>query len=67
MTENKDGWIEHDGKGMPVDGETLVNVRLRDGIEFDDGQTLASDWGLCWRHDPEHRNDIIAYRIVKGE
>lgn len=25
-----EGWIKHDGKGMPVDGGTMVDVRIED-------------------------------------
>lgn len=57
-----EGWIEHDGGPMPVDGETIVRVRFRDGIE---GGLVR---GKVWKMRPDqwrHRNspyDIIAYR-----
>lgn len=42
-------WIKHDGKGMPVDGNTLVKVKFGDGTSFEK-VFLAEYW-----HDP---NDI---------
>ncbi|MDX1222723.1 hypothetical protein GOL85_13420 [Sinorhizobium medicae] len=64
-------WIEHDGKGMPVDGETPVVLRFRDGDmrigkaghwhgcgEGDDTQWVFSDW------DPDF--DIVAYRVLEA-
>jgi hypothetical protein len=60
---SEDGWIEWAGGKRPVDGETLVEVKLRDGTVYDDtGEELA------WSHD-RHREfadtDIIAYRVVE--
>lgn len=67
-----DGWIEHDGKGMPVDGGVLVYVRFPDGYEDTadkDGHPLepshAEEWGDNWLW-PAGRatfGDIVAYRI----
>lgn len=61
-------WIEHDGKGMPVPGDTQVELRFRDGDTrtgtagfWDDG----GDDGTQWRFlasDPDF--DIVAYRII---
>lgn len=59
MTTDADGWIEHDGKGMPVDGETRVWVRFRDGVEVC-FTSLASEWG--WGG--EGTDTITHYRIV---
>ena len=57
MTTDADGWIEHDGKGMPVDEETRVEVRLRDGKE---GPCPAYQlfWWEC------DNGTITHYRIV---
>ena len=67
-------WIEHDGKGMPVDGDTLVLVKFRDSsphYSVDGSERKAS----FWHHDnPKFSNwsnldapaDIIAYRIVSS-
>lgn len=54
------GWHPHNGGPMPVDGNTIVRVRLRDGHES--GLVAARVWANQWRH----RNsdyDIIAYRV----
>lgn len=53
------GWIKHDGKGMPVDGETLVHVRFFDGSEnYSPCPAIEWDWG----EDGPKR--ITHYRIV---
>ncbi|MFK3847903.1 hypothetical protein ACI2J5_00185 [Agrobacterium pusense] len=67
---NVDGWIKHDGKRMPVDGETLVNVLYRDGFEatrkaiFLQGTAGddVSDW--VWPASEDDQFDIVAYRVV---
>ncbi len=56
-----DGWVYWTGGESPVNGETVVYVKFRDG-DVDEGGTKACnlDWthaGECW--------DIIAYRVVK--
>lgn len=65
-------WVEHDGSGMPVPGDTLVYVRTRSG--FDDSNLPAPVKANFWREDDrkdcnwchESEDDqIIAYRIVK--
>lgn len=58
MTTDADGWIEHDGKGMPVDGETRVWVRFRSGIE--DGPSRSKAW--CWNECGA--GTVTHYRIV---
>lgn len=60
--EAADGWIKWAGGECPVDGATLVEVKLRDGTVYDDtGDELA------WSHD-RHRigmdTDIVCYRVV---
>lgn len=65
-------WIEHDGKGMPVDGETMVQVRYRDGLEgsilradfLDDENPARSNW---WYSEVGPYEDITHYRIVSEE
>jgi len=64
-----DGWIEHDGSGMPVTGGTWVAVKYRDGV-IDDDAAEACSWGYVgpssnWSHEFPTSHDIIAYRIVK--
>lgn len=56
---NADGWIEWDGGACPVDGDHLVQARLRNGRLI---STNADDLG--WRHDGNW-NDIIAYRLAE--
>lgn len=41
-----DGWVEHDGKGMPVDGETMVEVRCRNGHTHSIYPAKEWDWGI---------------------
>lgn len=62
------GWIEHDGKGMPVDGDTIVAIRCRDGVEFmshpasdflGDGNGSKGDWWKKRFLDV----DIVAYKV----
>lgn len=50
------GWIPWDGGECPVDGDTKVDVRFRDGHEW----ALYSD-ELRWVHTGA-MGDIIAYR-----
>jgi len=70
--EQDGGWIEHDGKGMPVYGDVLVYVRFPDGYEDTadkDGQPLepshADEWGDNWTWPAGHPTfaDIVAYRL----
>ena len=57
-----DGWIPWAGGECPVAFETKVDVRHRDGNEYQGfaGYSIAR----VWDHAGEPR-DIIAYRIVK--
>lgn len=61
-------WVEHDGKGMPVDTNARVMVRFRDGA-VDAGGLCANFWHddetSCsnWVHDGS-APDILAYRVV---
>lgn len=73
-TPDKDGWIEHDGKGMPVDADTWVLCKFRDGEdELSMGRTPAKAvyWhdndALCsnWVHGVSQCGaEIVAYRVV---
>lgn len=63
MTE----WIEHDGKGMPVDGKTKVYVKFAQGDTDEHNrypqtalfwQTGIDSWGSSALH------RIVAYRVV---
>lgn len=63
-------WIRHDGKRMPVHAETIVEVRMASGFEYE--ADLAGNWleregsKSNWHHDLgcPHPCDIVAYRIV---
>jgi hypothetical protein len=72
MAKCDNDWIEHDGKGMPVDGDVHVKVKFRDGDEYksitnasywDDNDPMASNW--VWIYDLAPSTDITHYRIVK--
>lgn len=64
-------WIEHDGKGMPVDVDATVSLLFRDGdvrtgragFWNDDGSAECSNW--VWG-DAETEIDIVAYRIAEA-
>lgn len=58
-------WIKHDGKGMPVDAETIVMFEVRSGHKSFLGQRAGL---LAWRHgDFGHEgSDIVKYRIVEN-
>jgi len=57
-----DGWIEHDGSGLPVDGRSLVEIKRRNGSIGAAFNALAL---FGWLHD-NSQYDIIAYRIAEG-
>lgn len=68
MTSND--WIDHDGKGMPVDGKKLVDVKFRDGKVHERTMTAefwhedepdSSNW--CFVAEPPDAH-IVAYRVV---
>lgn len=59
-------WIVHDGGGLPVAGETHVEVRFRDGTI--DATDDAGFWNARpswwkWAKDSTSIFDIIAYRV----
>ena len=57
-------WIPHTGQGMPVDGETLVSVKLRNGkAKNKPFKARFWDWKFGWGSLSVSRFDIIAYRI----
>lgn len=70
--DSEDGWIDHDGKGMPVEASTVVKVKFRDGV-FSFVDMEAREWGpdtISQRDfwvfgDDQPLADIIAYRVVK--
>lgn len=61
---DENGWVDHDGGLRPVDSQTVVHVRLRDGRVL--GATKA--WKRIWKWTKrEFADDIVAYREVKQE
>lgn len=56
-----DGWTEWRGGEQPVPDNTLVEIRLRDGVK---NKAHAYVWN--WAHDePNAAFNIVAYRILK--
>jgi hypothetical protein len=64
-----EGWTAHDGKGCPVDEDTIVRVIFRDGFKPLDNEVRAAVWNGCgkfWKWtDQSPSTDIIAYQEVK--
>lgn len=52
-----DGWIEWSGGECPVEPNTLIRVKTKDGREL--CERLA--WANAWDHP-----DLGAYRVVAG-
>lgn len=63
MSDTEDGWIEHDGKGMPVDIDTVVQRKYRDGLIGKPMSTRKAQNMSMWRH-RGFGDDIIAYKVV---
>ncbi len=69
-TADKDGWIEHDGKGCPVSSETLVSIVCSDGYEQTNAP--AKLWGSSTGHDCDwwdwktcpNADRIVKYRVI---
>lgn len=62
------GWVEWRGGACPVPGDSIVNVRHRDGCIS--VACPASEWS--WLHDPATvwsapEADIVAYRLVQPD
>lgn len=55
-------WKEHDGKGMPVDRESRVDVRFSDGEVFENLLARLWSWGPYLSNVPM-RSRIVAYRV----
>lgn len=70
-------WIDHDGKGMPVDGEEFVDVKFRDGDTFGafveariwhSTDATHQDEDSCWLFSDKHDDsDIVAYKRQSSE
>lgn len=60
--EQNSEWIEHETTDCPVDGGSLVVIRLRDGTEGPDCGTHAGSlwWGKTLSRAP---GEIVAYRL----
>ena len=63
MSKNAEGWIRHRGGKCPVDPETIVEVRLRDGTCWVDSEAEAGSF-WTWQHS-DICADIMAYRLRK--
>ena len=65
-----DGWIQWDGGECPVPAGTPVQVRFRDGGEFEGFAlkswcTFEEHWRIGIEHDQTPcAEDIVAYRII---
>jgi hypothetical protein len=62
-------WIDHDGIRCPLPDDTAVEVRLRYG-----GLNRREAGLFIWKWNPlrgafgyERDDDIVAYRVIKGE
>lgn len=55
-------WIDHNGGECPVDEQTSVQVRFRDGIVCHACQSFAFTWVHAGK-----ASDIVAYRIADKE
>ena len=60
------GWIEHDGGPMPVDGDSKPAVMFGNGCIYPEGQRTAGYWLVgYWSHHFGPSERIIAYREPK--
>lgn len=67
-------WIKHDGKGMPVDGDTLVLLRFLDGYCEEakgDEPNRADFWAQgdddWWSYPIDNPDSITHYRIIENK
>lgn len=65
MWEVRDGWITWHGGECPVDGDVVVQVKIRDGEPKWGGVETAESWYWYVNEADEVDEDIIAYRIHK--
>lgn len=64
-------WIEHDGGPCPVDPDTRVIAKFRDGKVDDIKPARAGFWSRgsydWWKHEgPDLCHNIVAYRVVRA-
>lgn len=57
-----DGWIPWAGGECPVGVEAIIDMRLRNGMEF-----FRQIAGMCDWDDDDSSADIIAYRVVEAQ
>lgn len=64
VVPDSDGWIEHDGLVIPVDPDSYVEVKYRDG-------NIGKQWRAKFYHwihaGNYHSEDIVAYRTHKSD
>lgn len=64
----QDGWIMHDGSGMPVEPQALVYIMYRDEARseiLDTASSMPGNWE--WEEDSDDEYDIVAYKVVLDE
>lgn len=64
----EEGWVAHDGSGMPVSGDIRVIIKCRDGyIDTSEAAAYGGPKGYnWWIDDPSNPSEdsIVAYKIV---
>jgi len=63
-----DGWVEHDGRRMPVEPDSMPAVWFRNGQRMQAGLRTAASWegwkgrdtGSCWIWESD-AFDIVAF------
>ena len=61
-----EGWIEHDGSGLPIGSDEQPAVMFRMGTKTRGGSAPASHWGDMWTWDADARPEpmvIVAYKL----
>lgn len=63
-------WTQHDGGERPIDGDAIVNVRLRTGFEYQaEARRLLWKYGSpIWENYGERipaEYEIVSYQLVK--
>jgi hypothetical protein len=59
MPQDEGKWIAHDGRPMPIDWKTKVEVRL-----FSGGLFRHRADGIYWDRDRPQCDWVVAYRII---